>query len=486
MAPRASAVLTGLCLTAVCVLGTGLPASAARPASAIRSTARIPAGLDTPEARLWVSRYDGSGNSGDNAMALGRSPDGTKVFVTGFSTGSTSGSNDITVTYDASTGAQVWAKRYNGPGNGDDYAVALGVSPDGTKVFVTGYSLGSTGNYDYATLAYDASTGAQVWARRYNGPGNGDDDAVALGVSPDGTTVFVTGYSRGSTSGLDYATVAYGASTGADQWVARYNGPGNGNDYAASALGVSPDGTKVFVTGQSLGATGSYEDATVAYAASSGARSWVTRYGGQGNTDNATGLGVSPDGTKVFVTGYGLGSASGFDYGTIAYDVATGARLWVRHYNGPGNGNDYAATIGVTTDGTRVFVTGQSAGPTGSSEYATIAYGASTGAQLWVRRYRGPSSGSTVATALGVSPDGSKVFVTGSTESSSRFAYATVAYDALTGAQLWVKGYTGPGNGNNVATAIGVSPDGTKVFVTGHSLGSTGTYDYATVAYKVT
>jgi hypothetical protein len=61
-----------------------------------------------------------------------------------------------------------------------------------------------------------------------------------------------------------------------------------------------------------------------------------------------------------------------------------------------------------------------------------------------------------------------------------------VTYDALTGVQLWVKGYTGPGNGNNVATAIGVSPDGTKVFVTGHSLGSTGTYDYATVAYKVT
>ena len=52
--------------------------------------------------------------------------------------------------------------RYNGPGNGIDIAYAIGVSPDGSTVFVTGGSCGSTTGYVYATTAYDASTGTQL------------------------------------------------------------------------------------------------------------------------------------------------------------------------------------------------------------------------------------------------------------------------------------------------------------------------------------
>jgi hypothetical protein len=88
-------------------------------------------------------------------------------------------------------------------------AFALGVSHDGSKVFVTGISTGSTGSLDYATVAYDASTGDQLWVRRYNGPGKGQDVARALGVSPDGSTVFVTGTTVGSKGFYEYATVAY-------------------------------------------------------------------------------------------------------------------------------------------------------------------------------------------------------------------------------------------------------------------------------------
>src|SRR5262249_22588589 len=149
------------------------------------------------------------------------------VFVTGPSAGSTSGLDYATVAYDASSGARLWARRYDGPGNGLDAAHALGVSPDGAEVFVTGPSAGSTSGLDYATVAYDASSGARLWARRYDGPGNGLDAAHALGVSPDGSKVFVTGNSAGSTSFDDYATVAYDASSGARLWARRYDGPGN-------------------------------------------------------------------------------------------------------------------------------------------------------------------------------------------------------------------------------------------------------------------
>jgi WD40 repeat protein len=181
-----------------------------------------------PGSRLWARRYDGPAHSGDKASALGVSPDGSVVFVTGSSKGSTSYFDYATVAYDSVTGMKLWAKRYDGPGNDGDSANALAVSPDGSQVFVTGTSVGSTSGLDYATVAYDASTGATLWAKRYNGPGNQGDSAAALEVSSDGGKLFVTGYSFGSTSDVDYATVAYDASTGTRLWAKRYNGPGNG------------------------------------------------------------------------------------------------------------------------------------------------------------------------------------------------------------------------------------------------------------------
>jgi outer membrane protein assembly factor BamB len=108
-------------------------------------------------------------------------------------------------------------KRYSGPGNNLDTARAVSVSRDGTKVFVTGESYtGSTTGDDYATVAYDAATGTRLWARRYNGPTNGNDFPVAL-ASPGGNRVYVTGISGGN-----YGTVAYNATTGAQLWVRRY------------------------------------------------------------------------------------------------------------------------------------------------------------------------------------------------------------------------------------------------------------------------
>jgi hypothetical protein len=293
------------------------------------------------------------------------------VFVTGHTTGPSHTDDYGTVAYRATTGHQLWAKGYDGTGSGEDFAADVGVSPDGSTVFVSGVSFGTTGTNDFATLAYDAATGGRRWVKRYDGPGGGSDSAQALGVSPDGSTVFVSGVSFGSTGTYDYATLAYDAATGGRRWVKRYDGPNDGDD-AARDLGVNPDGSTVFVTGSSTG-SGRYDAATVAYDMVTGARRWVSRI----RSASAVALAITADGSQLTVTGYSVDPDSDLsDYATVAYESSTGGRLWASVYDGPASLRDYAVAVAASPDGSAVFVTGTSEGSTTQSDLATVAYGA--------------------------------------------------------------------------------------------------------------
>src|SRR5262249_899165 len=146
------------------------------------------------------------------------------AYITGLSTGSGSGFDYVTIKY-GPNGNQVWGRRYNGPGNGTDVSAAIAVDRTG-NVYVTGYSYGgSTTTNRYATIKY-GPRGEQLWVARYNGPGNGNDIALAIAVDSD-SNVYVTGRSFGSGTASDYATIKY-STNGTQLWLARYNGPGNG------------------------------------------------------------------------------------------------------------------------------------------------------------------------------------------------------------------------------------------------------------------
>jgi hypothetical protein len=86
----------------------------------------------------------------------------------------------------------------------------------------------------------------EAWVTRYH---NLNSSAKAIAVDGSGN-VYVTGVDDGGTSGGDYLTIKYDSS-GLEQWVARYNGPGNDSDWA-SALAIDSSGN-VYVTGQSTG-----------------------------------------------------------------------------------------------------------------------------------------------------------------------------------------------------------------------------------------
>ena len=324
----------------------------------------------------------------------------------------------------------------------------MAVSPDGTRVFVTGYSARArTGpGGEFATIGYKTATGARLWARRYHGPAGGTADARSVAISPDGKTVFVTGAILNvQRTDEDYLTIAYQAATGAMRWIARYDSPGSPSDDQAYAVAVSRDGRTVFVTGSTRSPDRPRGDGstTIAYRAATGTRRWLAHYNGSGGRAVA----VSPRGRTVIITG-----TNGRDYGTVAYRAADGTRLWARHHDGPAGSRDYggATALAFSPDGSTVFVTGDSHDP-GTPHpgvtYATIAYRAADGTQRWAVSDE-PLASTGGAEAVAVSPDGRTVFVTGND-------YATVAYRAATGARLWASpGWTPTG----LAPALSYGP----------------------------
>jgi hypothetical protein len=295
------------------------------------------------------------------------------VFVTGSSQGSGTSADYATIAYNAATGARLWVRRYNDSRNGEDLPTALALSPDGRTVFVTGSS-GSGHREDFATIAYSAATGAKLWIRSYDGPVSSFDVPYAMAASPDGHMVVVTGSSFGRGTGEDFATVAYNATSG--KRVRRCNGPANGGDQAVS-VAISPNARTVYVTGFSAPSDTALRARyiTIAYGAAIGRRRWLSSYAGpRHGGDLAQSVAVGPAGHRVFVTGFSHGVTSRADYATIAYSAATGARLWARRYNGPGNGEDFARAMTVGSDGA-VYVTGVSAVDNlGEDDATTIAY----------------------------------------------------------------------------------------------------------------
>jgi hypothetical protein len=222
---------------------------------------------------LWVRIYDGpvAGNLPDEGRAIATDAAGN-VYVTGLSSGIGTGHEDeqdvATIKYDTN-GNELWVARYNGPASSADVGFDVGVDAS-QNVYITGLTFSEPdANSNYLTIRYDVN-GNEVWVATYNGPGNGEDIATSLALDSSGN-VYVTGRSQGAGTGFDIATLKYNTA-GVQQWVARYNGPGNGDDgtgifigfFTSHPIGVDEAGN-VYVTGLSTGINTGFDYTTIKY-----------------------------------------------------------------------------------------------------------------------------------------------------------------------------------------------------------------------------
>lgn len=370
-------------------------------------------------AQLWTNRYRGPGSGNDGPYSLAVDSSGN-VFVAGYAVDPASSSDYVTIKY-SGAGLPLWTNRYSGFGYAPDGARAVAVNTNG-DVYVTGGSQNTNSYYDIATIAY-SSSGVAMWTNIYNGSGNGWDEAKSVAVGESGR-VFVLGYSEGNLTSADYVTLAY-ASSGVPLWTNRYNGPGNDWD---DVVAIVLDGFEnVLVSGYSPGTGSDADFATIKYT-STGVPLWTRRYNGPANgRDEVRGLAVDLSG-NVFVAGESVGNGSDYDYAIVAYS-STGVALWTNRYNGPANRYDGARAVAVDRSG-NVFVTGYSGGGDGGGDCVTLAYTAA-GLPLWTNRYNAPGNLVDQGVTLGLERLGN-VFVSGHSMNTNGgyYDYFTIKYSS--------------------------------------------------------
>ena len=484
----------------VSVILTASPGSAGIPGDIIGKSAApvtvagTPSGCSSPgdddRCEAWVTTVPrelaGVPYGSNRAFAATMSPDGAVEYITGdtspipiYGQG-----NVLTTAIDVGTGATLWQAVFDASPSGDNYARYVAVSPGGGEVVVLGYydrlpRVGFGVGFDIAVVAYNATTGEQLWTASYDrgggyetGPAPGP--ASSLAFSADGATVVITG--AVDANGEVGFVRAYDTSDGHVRWTRVGGGaPAYGRGIVAAESSI--------YTLASVSQTG--DIVATCYDSLSGEIAWSTAINlGQGA--QAQRLAIDPVGGKLFAVAIAqpyLPQEYTAVFDTVAYDASTGINLWVATYKG-----DFVGGINIPTaiaagpevtldDGSRqarVYVTGLVVNRQfGDYDFGTIAYDAATGVQLFDARYGTPRDER--AWALAVSTDGSRVYMTGrngppysgGASGGSAVDLMTIGYDGGTGEQLWAARYaTATGDGGD-PVGVNVSRDGRRVVTAG-------------------
>lgn len=361
------------------------------------------------------------------------------------------------VTTNAETGDQLWVAHRPWPA---ETLVDIAASPDGSRVYVTGFQTVGQRDGDWypllntnvVTIAYDAAIGKKLWERTFRatplGHRSGDeydlhsvDAGLGVVTSPTGDRLYVTGITEATQGFYDVLVLAYDAATGVSEWSSVYDTsttdyPHARDEAIAYLAEVSPDGKRLYLAGYSCKSESSQDPCdylAVAYQAhdsqspsGDGRRLWVQRLGAGPRSDAPTSLDVAPDGSRLYLTGFRGGSDASPGYVTAAYEAVTGERIWVSGY---ADGTVRWPSLAASPRGDKVFVTG---GP------RTVAYDAAVGEQVWE-----VVSNDGQLASVAVSPDGNRVYASGSRliSGAAERLPVSLAYDAATGQQAWVAIY---------------------------------------------
>jgi hypothetical protein len=363
---------------------------------------------------LWTRTYTIGPNFVNDNTAIASDSLGN-VYINGEVGPAPGGPFDIITIKYSPTGAQLWAKIYNGAGNTSDYPYDLKLDKQ-NNIYITGASGGNA-----VTIKYNPN-GDSIWVRKYLQTGY-SSTAISIGFDPIGN-VFIGGVSHLISQNRNYYMVIKYDSAGNFRWENQYSG--NPFD-SPHKLTVDRFGNS-FLTGE--GSDGTVGGILSVKFDSSGVLLWKKAYSYNGTGEYGTGNAVDYAG-NLYVTGASHISGANVDYATVKFD-ANGDSVWARRYDGPGHDDDEAYSI-VLDDSSNVFITGRSIGTGTSWDFATIKYN-TNGLIQWLVRYNDPvSNAEDVANMIAIDKD-QNVYVTGGSHNISHNSsdYTTIKYAQIT------------------------------------------------------
>jgi hypothetical protein len=426
----------------------------------------------------WDATYNGHENLNDIAYSI--SVDNAGNVISAGVTDYYDNGDCLLIKYNSS-GETQWVNKYNGAASELDFLNAV-TTDDSGNIYVTGNITETDSYWDIVTIKYDAD-GNQKWVNIINGTANSYDGGTVIATDNVGNC-FVGGYIDNSGTAQDFFLLKYNSS-GDEIWRQVYNGTGDGNDVVLSI--AFDDSLNIYITGRSVGIEQSDDFTTIKYD-SSGAQQWVARYNDSSVNWGETPRSVTVDNNgNVYVSGWGADGYAMGDILTIKYDL-NGIQQWVRRHHGPSAGGEGAYSV-QTDDAGNVYVAGSVNGPywgqgESDADYVTVKYN-SDGDELWAATYNGPATELNWdwITAMKLSPAGDVVVTGLSQGDSTGLDIVTITYDTA-GNQQWFERYDGGSGSDDQTWAMALGSEG-NIYVNGFSIPGSSVYaDMVTIKYS--
>lgn len=374
-----------------------------------------------------------------------------------------------------------WQSTYGSQSHGDfDISNACGLANtvDQTDNALVAGCVEIPGRGNDIVLINYKPNGDTLWTRTYNGTANSEDKAWGIVVDTDGS-IYITGMATMQGRASELILLKYSKS-GGFLWARTIGETKAELDDMGKVL-VIDKSRNICVTGFSTGKDGKRNILLVSYTPA-GELNYIKTEDGDENLDSE-GFGITVDAAdNVYITGYTTTLSGLRDIITLKYK-STGTQLWAKTMNGPGSGNDQGNGVAVDGGG-NIYVAGfvTNTGDTSSTDAIVIKY-LRGGRVDWTDKYNGNEVNSTDKAWGIVVDDEDMIFMTGQTEYIGRkLDFLTIKYGS-TGARFWQKTADGPVHGDDYATSIATMSNN-KIVVAGSSVGTSNTFDFATVTYN--